>query len=185
MDSINKETEKLEKEFPQYKENTFIQKKVNSLKNLGLKVKTIFKTVFYDESKKKKTNSEIRLEIINDHNYKEYLKELDSIQKNKKTLLSQILIDEVYDTCKLNKYDKELFQKIQHIKDEEKENLKNEISNLNQENNEVKKEVNVEEKIDNEEEDDEKEKLISTKNKVIMSYFDEPLIDNKNKEDEE
>ena len=186
MNIIRNDTEALEQKYPQYKENTFIQKKVNSLKKFGLKVKTIFKTVFYDESKKKKTNSQIRLEIINDHNYKEYLKELDSIQKTKKDLLSQILIDEVYSMCKLNKYDKELFQKIQHIKDEEKENLKNEISNnLNLENNEVKNEVNAEEKIDNEEKDDEKEKLILTKDKIIMSYLDEPLIDNKNKEDNE
>ena len=174
MEVIKEKTEKLGEKYPKFQENSFVKKKVKSLVEMGLNVKDFFKTIFFTSSQKQKSNSEIRLEILNDDKYKNYLKELDELQKEQKEILGKILEDEIYGMCKLTKLDKELFQRIQQIKEEEKDNFEKEISSLNLK----EKELKIKDENDNDDEGNEKkiDEDEDEDDKLEISSLVEPLI---------
>jgi hypothetical protein len=169
MNAIKEKIEKLGNEYPEYQENSLIKQKINSLVNIGLQAKNFVKTVFFKSSQKKMTNSEMRLELLNNYKYKEYLKRFYEIQEEKKLVLSKILENEVHCMCKLTKYDRELFQRIEQVKEEEKEAYESQISSLSSKDIQSKNDNIKENEKNNDENEDEDDK-------IEISSLDEPLI---------
>ena len=172
MEVIKEKIEKLGNEYPEYQENSIIKKKINSLCNIGLQVKNFAKTVFFKSTQKKMSNSEMRLELISNYNYKKYLKEFYAIQEEKKLVLAKLLEEEVHSMCKLTKYDRELFQRIQQVKEEEKDAYESQISSLSSKDIESKidKIDNIKENEKNNDENEDED------DKIELSSLDEPLI---------
>ena len=99
-EKTNAEKEDLQKKYAHLdiKDNSCIQKQVKSLLEFGNNIKDVFTSIIFDE-KRKNNNSELMLEIINNHEYKNYLESLEEINNNDKEEQYKILESEVKNMC--------------------------------------------------------------------------------------
>ena len=135
-EKINGEKENLQKKYAHLdiKDNSSIQKQVKSLLEFGNNIKDVFKSIIFEE-KKKKNNSELMLDIINNHEYKNYLESLDKINNNYKEELYKILESEVKTMCYMTEKDKMIFENLEKFKKEEKKKMESFISKFHEKEN--------------------------------------------------
>ena len=173
----------LEKLFPEFKRESTCEKTKNFFKNGWSNVKVLFKTLvkvttnglFYGEPNEK-TDSEIRLELIKNLKYREFLDKSNKINENRQKDLYQVLYDEVKSMSNLTNKDKILFSFLEKIKEAEEIEFKNEKSILENENLII---VHKEKKKENEKE---KEK---EKEELFKSDLCERLIEENDDDDDE
>jgi len=164
---INEKTrnniDNLKKEYPQFKDDSYFSKQIDSVLGFATNVTDIFKTILF-YNKKKKKNSEIRLEIINNYKYEIYMKKLDEISNNNEKDLYDNLLNEVKSLCQLNEKDKQLYSEMENLKNKKIKEAEDYFKNLSLDEIEL---INNEENI---------------KNKEVNKYI---IINNKGYEDYE
>lgn len=146
-DETEKKITKLQKDYEEFKDNSFIEKKIQSVYSLVSDIKDAFKFVIsFGGNNKEKSQNDIMMKIINNLRYKQYLEELDDIEKFNKKKLFKILKNEIRQMCELTNKDNDIFNTIKENYKKEKERIKNYSK-------EIVLEDNKQEKVDNNDKD--------------------------------
>ena len=179
----NKKIEKKQIEYPEFKDNSYIQKKINSVYSFASNITDVFKIVIsLGGTNKKKSDNELMEEIINNFRYKNYLKELEFIEKDNKIKLFENLNNEVKKMCDITKKDKLIFSKIKEKYNEEKEKINN-LSQNNDLNNIKNEEKLLDINLNNANDNDSENEELNEEIRINSSNYDYDYYENYEREE--
>lgn len=179
----NKKIEKKQIEYPEFKDNSYIQKKINSVYSFASNITDVFKIVIsLGGTNKKKSDNELMEEIINNFRYKNYLKELEFIEKDNKIKLFENLNNEVKKMCDITKKDKIIFSKIKEKYNEEKEKINN-LSQNNDLNNIKNEEKLLDINLNNANDNDSENEELNEEIRINSSNYDYDYYENYEREE--